>query len=147
MRGGRRAHRRISAGTAQLCADGLRRRHTDGIAFVWNDFHTVECKDELQEGSAFLGADGVRLRDVAVHSGFVDLFRSVRTPGGAKSLCRGCRAVSARRADDGCAGGAAKPSKERPLAAANFRRLFFAAHVVALSLSFYRDPVAVRFAE
>ena len=147
VRGSRRADRRVTACASELCADGLRRRYTDGIAFVWNNFHSVECKNQRQEGTAFLDADGARERDVAVHTGFVDVYRSVRAPGGAESVRRGRSAVSAYRTDDGRAGGTAKSATERSLAAADFDRLLFAAHLVAVSIFIYRHSLAVRFTE
>src|SRR5580658_5507100 len=87
------------------------------------------------------------MRNVAVHAGSLDLLRGLPAARSADPFCGRRGSVPPRGSHDGRPGGAAASSAEGPFSAAGVARLFSAAHLVALSLFIYRDPVAVRFAE
>src|ERR1700733_1671638 len=99
-------------------------------SFLRNGVDPLEHQKQRQESAVVLDSDGLRLRDVALRAGCVDVLRGVPPPGGPQSLCRGCCPFPACRPDDGGVGGAAAYSTESPPAAPDTPRLFPAAYLV-----------------
>ena len=143
MRGGVRSRLAVASRPARICPHGLRRHSAKCHSALRNHSDFFQCEDGFPKGPTILGASGSGFGDVAGLASHVDLYRSLPPARGAESFCRGRNSFSAHCSDDGSGGAAAACSPERSHASGRHARLRSPAHVVAISLSFCRDPLAV----
>src|SRR6202051_5228966 len=88
VRGRLRTCPRVFACAAELWAYCLWRLNPM-CSIVFSDYsHCLERRKHPEKGSVFLGSYGVRLWNVALRPGSLDLLRSLSASGGAESVCR-----------------------------------------------------------